>query len=376
MSRKALGVVLGVILLTLTVAVAVPTLAQVQTQDDVYAQESENGSTASECNYTELYEDVRPAVVQVSTERGQGSGFITETTNGSSFIVTNHHMLAGSSRGQGQAATSQDVPDSVDVRFSEGATRNGTVVGTDLYTDLAVVRVNDTPENAESLPLANESPPVGERVAAIGSPFGLAGTMTHGIISGVNRSMPTGTGFAIPDTIQTDAPINPGNSGGPLVTCDGEVAGVNRAGGGENIGFAISPDLMERVVPALIENGSYDNSYLGIRSVPVTPTVAETNGLNVSQGVLVVETVDGGPAEGSLQGSDDTEIVDGQRIPVGGDVIVAIDGQNVSTQEELGSYLATETSPGDEVELTVVRDGERTTVNVTLGERPDPGGRS
>jgi S1-C subfamily serine protease len=250
------------------------------------------------------------------------------------------------------------------------------VTGLLVYTDLAVYQFNAPPDEAVALSVADETPAVGERVAAVGSPFGLEGTMTHGLVSGVNRSMPTGTGFRLPDTVQTDAPINPGNSGGPLVTCDGEVVGVNRAGGGDNVGFAVSPELVQRVVPELAENGSYDNPYLGIRSVPVTPTVAEANGLNVSQGVLVFEAINGGPAEGTLQGSDRTEVVDGQQVPVGGDVIVAIDGQSVSSQEQLGSYLATETSPGDEVELTVIRDGERTAVNVTLGERPDPGGRS
>ncbi|WP_202613819.1 S1C family serine protease [Halostella pelagica] len=376
MSQKAVGVAigaLGVVFLTLAVAVAVPAFAQIPTDEDVYAQQEENATATGDCNYTQLYDETRPGVVQVMTDRGEGSGFVYEMDDGAGQIVTNEHVVTGAR--QGQAGGERSIPDTVEVKFSDGTTVTANVTGTDVYTDLAVLRVNETPESAAALSVADESPSVGERVAAIGSPFGLEGTMTHGIISGVNRSMATGTGFRIPDTLQTDAPINPGNSGGPLVTCDGDVVGVNRAGGGDNVGFAISPELVNRVVPELAENGSYANPYLGIRSVPVTPTVAEANGFNVSEGVLVYQTVEGGPADGTLQGSDDSEVVDGQEVPVGGDVIVAVAGQNVSSQEQLGSYLATEASPGDEVELTVIRDGNRTTVNVTLGERPDPGER-
>ncbi|NHN48613.1 PDZ domain-containing protein [Halostella sp. JP-L12] len=367
MSRKALGVAVAVVLLTVLGAVAVPALAELSTDERVIVQnESTNGSAT--CNYTDLYRDTSPGVVQVMTDRGQGSGFVYELDNGTAYVVTNQHVVAG---GPERTASGQPA-EQVDVRFSDGATRTGNLTGTDVYTDLAVARVDDVPESAAALPVADEGPPIGERVAAIGSPFGLEGTMTHGIISGVNRSMPTGAGFSIPDTVQTDAPINPGNSGGPLVTCEGEVVGVNRAGGGDNVGFAISPELVERVVPALIEEGNYSHPYLGIRSVPVTSTVAEANDLNASEGVMVIETTEGGPADGTLRGINGTTSVSGEEAPVGGDVIVAVDGREIASQEQLGSYLATETSPGDEIELTVIRDGDRTTVTVTLGERPAP----
>ena len=367
MSRKALGVAVLVVLLTVVGAVAVPTLAELSTEEEVIVRDESSNSSAA-CNYTDLYSNASTAVVQVTTDRGQGSGFVYELDNGTGYVVTNQHVVAS-----GPERTPEGEPaEQVDVRFSDGETREGDLTGTDVYTDLAVVRVDDAPGSATALPVADEGPPVGERVAAIGSPFGLEGTMTHGIVSGVNRSMPTGEDFRIPDTVQTDAPINPGSSGGPLVTCDGEVVGVNRAGGGDNVGFAVSPELVERVVPALIEDGNYTHPYLGIRSVPVTSTVAEANDLNASEGVMVIETTDGGPADGALQGMEGTESVSGEEVPVGGDVIVAVDGRSVASQEQLGSYLATETSPGDEVELTVVRDGNRTTVTVTLGERPAP----
>ena len=367
MSRKALGVAVAVVMLTVVGAVAVPALAELSTEQKVLVQDNSTNSTTT-CNYTELYQDASPGVVQVMTDRGQGSGFVYELDNGTGYVVTNQHVVVG---GPDRTATGETA-EQVDVRFSDGETQTGNVTDTDVYTDLAVVRVGDAPESATVLPVADEGPPVGERVAAIGSPFGLEGTMTHGIVSGVNRSMPTGAGFRIPDTVQTDAPINPGSSGGPLVTCEGDVVGVNRAGGGDNVGFAISPELVERVVPTLIEDGNYSHPYLGIRSVPVTSTVAEANDLNASEGVMVVETVGGGPADGALQAMEGTESVSGEEVPVGGDVIVAVDSRSIASQEQLGSYLATETSPGDEVELTVIRDGNRTTVTVTLGERPAP----
>ncbi|WP_121821319.1 S1C family serine protease [Halostella salina] len=372
MVRKAVWVGASVVLLTLVVAVAVPTLAQLPTEEDVYAQEDGNATTQPACQYQELYQDASPAVAQVLSDGGQGSGFVYERDDGTSYVVTNEHVVAGVGPG-GPVDGAERDPAAVDVRFADGAVRSGNVTGTDVYTDLAVVRVNDTPDGVETLPVANDSPPVGQRVAALGSPFGLEGTMTHGIVSGVNRSMPTGAGFSIPDTVQTDASINPGNSGGPLIDCDGDVVGVNRAGGGDNVGFAVSPALVERVVPELIANGSYEHPYLGVGTVPVTPAVAEANGLNESQGVLVVGTAADGPADGVLVGSNDTVTVDGQQVPVGGDVVVAVDGRAVTSQESLGSYLARETAPGDEVDLTVLRDGNRTTVNVTLGERPAPG---
>jgi len=375
MARKAVWVGIAVVVLTVLAAVAVPTLAQLPTEENVYAQEDENATQQPVCAYQELYQNASPGVVQVLSDGGQGSGFVYEIDDGTSYVVTNEHVVAGVGPSGPVTGTDRQT-DAVDVRFAGGAVRSGNVTGTDVYTDLAVVRVNDTVEGVETLPVAEESPPVGQRVAALGSPFGLEGTMTHGIVSGVNRSMPTGAGFSIPDTVQTDASINPGNSGGPLVSCEGDVVGVNRAGGGDNVGFAVSPALVQRVVPELIENGSYDQPYLGVATVPVTPSVAEANGLNTSEGVLVVGTAPGGPSDGTLVGSNDTETIDGQRVPTGGDVVVAVDGQSITSQESLGSYLAREASPGEDVELTVIRDGNRTTVNVTLGERPSPGERS
>lgn len=321
-----------------------------------------------------LYRDVIPSVVSIYVSRdgpgmGSGSGFVTDGNH----VVTNQHVVG--------ALRSGDVDD-VELRFSDGSWRTGRVVGTDVYTDLAVVHVPDLPSTARPLTIASENPRPGRQVAALGNPMGLDGSITTGIVSGANRSMPTSNGFAIPDVVQTDAAINPGNSGGPLVGVveasddlpEYEVVGVNRARQGDGIGFAVSPAIVNRVVPALVEAREYRHSYLRTRTLDVTPTVAEANGLDRPRGVLVVDVGDG--IEGDdLRGSRYTRTVRGREIPVGGDVIVGIDGNEVHTHEELMRFLITETTPGEPVEIDVLRDGGPTTLHVVLGERPQPNRR-
>ena len=316
------------------------------------------------CNYTALYDQTIDSVVSVQRGAGQGSGFVYQVSqnNATSYVVTNAHVV-------GQA-------DTVTVQFKRGETQTGTVVGTDVSSDLAVVRVNETPDYVRALDVADSEPRRGTRVAALGSPFGLEETITHGIISGLNRSMPTDRGFTIPNVIQTDAPISSGNSGGPLVTCDGDVVGVNSAGiaarSAENIGFAISSSMIQRVVPSLIRTGEFGHPTLGVSATSVTPAVAQANDLNVSQGVIVASVNEGAPAASVLQGSERLTRVDGQLVPVGGDVIVAVEGQPIATTEDLASVLLSETRPGEQVNLTIVRDGQRMNVTTTVTERPEP----
>jgi S1-C subfamily serine protease len=198
--------------------------------------------------------------------------------------------------------------------------------------------------------------------------------------------MRTSSGFAIPDVVQTDAPINPGNSGGPLVAlvvddtagADGtadsayEVVGVNRARQGDNIGFAVSPVIVSRVVPSLVEEGRYPHSYLRTRTLDVTPTIAAANDLDEPRGVLVVDVATGPAAGDRLRRSTETRTLHGQRIPVGGDVIVGVDGHEIHSHEELMRYLITETRPHEPIEVDVVRDGTPRTLEVVLDERPAP----
>ncbi|MFQ3295701.1 MAG: serine protease Do [Natrialbaceae archaeon] len=308
--------------------------------------------TNSESVYTRVYRETIGSVVLVETDSGQGTGFVFDE----SHVVTNAHVV-------GRA-------NSVEIRFREGEWRTGEVVGTDPYSDLAVIQVSERPDYASPIRLVEVEPAVGQEVVVIGNPFGLSGTLTAGIVSGVNRSIDGPTGFSIPDAIQTDAAVNPGNSGGPIVSLDGDVIAVINSGGGDNVAFGISAPLVRRVAPALIEEGEFEHSYMGVTLTTVTPPIARTNDLENAQGIMVVEVLDGEPSDGVLQGNDDTAFVDGQRVPVGGDVILAMDDVTLSTVEELSSFLALQTSPGDEIEITVVRDGERQTVLLELGRRP------
>lgn len=320
----------------------------------------------TQTNYTHLYRQTIDSVVSIrsvgqSRQGSLGSGFIYRLTDGTGYIVTNAHVVSGVT--------------TVGVKFQrQGAWRTGTVTGRDVYTDLAVIKVTDPPSFAEALPLATQEPTPGQKVVALGNPYGLTGTITNGLVSAINRTMPSRTGFPIPDTIQTGAPINPGNSGGPLVSLQGKVLGVNRATrqGAENIGFAISADIVRQVVPVLINQSEYNHAYLGARTKSVTQPLATANDLSTARGVFVLAVQDGSPADGVLQPATGTERIRGGQVPVGGDVIVEIENVTVSSRQALQSYLMLHTRPGETVSLTIIRDGSRRTVQVTLGTRPSP----
>ncbi|MFQ3319153.1 MAG: serine protease Do [Natronomonas sp.] len=302
--------------------------------------------------YTAAYDATIDSVAFVRSADGSGSGFAF-----GDYIVTNQHVVAGA--------------DQVEVRFRQGEWRTAGVTATDVYADLAVLSTNP-PDYARPLQFVDRIPPVGSEVLALGSPFGLESSVSTGIISGKNRALPSPTGFSIPNTVQTDAGLDPGNSGGPLVTLDGEVTGVAVASAGTSIGFAVSPLLARRVLPELIETGSYDHPYLGISLLSVTPTIAEANGLSEVRGVLVVDVLDEGPENQTLRGSDGETVVDGRRVPTGGDVLIELAGTTINSNTELGTTLALELSPGDRVGATVIRDGERREIQVPIGSRPGP----
>jgi len=306
---------------------------------------------------TEVYREVIDSVAAVNMEGGRGSGG-TGWMYDENHLVTNEHVVAAG-----------EVPF---VRYDDVGWREASLVGADRFSDLAVLKVPDAPDSATPLSVVDREPPVGTRVAAVGNPFRLTGSFTTGVISGRDRNIDTpGRNFSIADGIQTDTAINPGNSGGPLVTVDGEVVGVVVAGQGDNIGFAISAAMVERVVPALIENGEYEHSYLGVFLRDVTPRLIEANDLPVTWGVYLTDILDTGPSAGVLQGAESQTVVRGAQAPVGGDVIVRMDDWTIQNRERLSAFLALETSPGDTIEIEVVRDGERQTVDVTLGARED-----
>lgn len=314
-------------------------------------------------NHTELYENTIPSVVSIysvddeSNWSSQGSGFVYDEDG---HIVTNEHVVRDESV--------------LYIQYSTGEWSTAELVGADVYTDLAVLEPDEQPEDVDPLPMTTRVPKPGESVIALGSPHDLAGTITSGIVSGVERSMRTENNFVIPDSIQTDAGLNPGNSGGPLVGSDGRVIGVNRAKQGDNIGFAVSSRLTVRVTESLIKDGQHDHSYVGIEGIGLTPQIAEANEYaGGTHGVMVTGVQSGTPADGVLRGADGEVVHDttGQTVPNGGDVIVAVDDVEVRKNEDLSSYLMRETAPGEEVELTVLRDGEEITLVLELGHRPE-----
>ncbi len=320
-----------------------------------------SGGQSSESVYTAVYEDVADAVasIRVYYDTGgasQGSGFLMDQ----SHLVTNQHVV--------------DSASSVFVRFDGTDWRAVEVVGEDIYSDLAVLRIEARPPDTDSLAFVDQPPEIGTQVVAIGNPFGLSGSVSEGIVSGVNRTLQSANNFSIAAGIQTDAAVNPGNSGGPLVNLDGEVVGVINSGGGDNVGFAISAQLARRVLPALVEDGSYDHPYMGVSLRSVSPLVARANDLDDASGVYIDEVLPGGPSDGVLQGSTGSTTIDGVTVDTGGDIVRQLDGVPIQTRQELATHLALETSPGDTMAVTVQRDGQEQTVDLRVGTRPDPRG--
>ena len=315
---------------------------------------------SDEDRFVALYEAVRDSVLELrvvvpDSPFGEGGGagfFIDEET-----VLTNAHVVRD-----------RDI---VDVRYADDSWTEGTVLATDIHSDLAVIEVAEGYQAATPLTLAEGFPQVGEEAMAIGSPLGFSASATTGIISGVNRSLPTATNFSIPAAIQTDAGVNPGNSGGPLVDLDGTVLGIIFAGAGRNIGFAISAPMANRVIPDLRAGESFDHSYLGAQLTDVSPRLAGANDLPEARGVYVDATVPDSPAAGILNGSTDQTVVDDQQVPIGGDVILAMDDEPIPHLDALSGYLALETDPGDIIELTIYRDDTEQTVDLELGVRPE-----
>lgn len=330
-----------------------------------------------------VYERVSPSVVNIEVvletphdsfmvSEASGSGFVFDREG---HIITNSHVVEGVR--------------SIAITFSDGFVAEAELVGKDAYSDLAVVRVDVPPERLLPVTFADsDAVRVGQRAIAIGNPFGLASSMTTGIISAVGRQLPpaetdsaTGVGFQNPSIIQVDAPINPGNSGGPLLNSAGEVIGVNTAirtdtGVFEGVGFAVPSNTVQRVVPDLIDDGAVSYAWIGITSQSsdegfTVAALADPLALPVSSGVLISSVQPGSPAGAAgLKGGGREVVVRDRPICAGGDIIIAIDDVPIYSMDSLSAYLIVHTRPGDTVQVRIVRGGDTFDVPVTLETRP------
>lgn len=313
--------------------------------------------------FIELYNKTRNSVVLIETDTGTGSGWVYDKQG---HIITNNHVVEGAAN--------------IQVTFQSGTVLPAKLIGRDPYSDMAVIKVKPLEGLLHPMDVGVSSELlVGEMVIAIGNPFGLANTMTTGIVSATGRQMSTVNNYAIVDVIQTDAAINPGNSGGPLLNLKGEVVGMNTAiisntNDFSGIGFAIPSDTITREVETLIESGVYEHPWLGISGLNLVPGLSEAIGLdNNTKGTLVVEIVEGGPAEdaGIVPGSERVTI-GGFPYEIGGDIIIGVDGTTMESFYELQVYLTRNAKPGTMVTMTIIRDGEVMDIPFTLGVRPPP----
>lgn len=369
--------------------------AQIQSSNDVAIMGADEGSNNNNNNssltFKELFARAKDSVVQV-TVRGTPLAFVNNSAFaiGSGFvfdrqghIVTNNHVIYGGTN--------------VTVTFSNGTIYTAEVVGADMFSDIAVLKVVTKEEETAQgvskgfipLQLGNSSMlAIGDEVAAIGNPFGLTGSMTTGVVSGLGRLIPIQTtnitttpearAFSIPNIIQTDAAINPGNSGGPLLNMNGEVVGLNTAilSSGQffsGIGFSIPSDTLRIIVPALIANGTYLHPWVGVAGTDITPEIALALGLEEARGFLVTDITPGSPADKSgIRGGDMpiTNITGFEELRLGGDIIMNVDDQRVNKTDDLLSYIETNKQVGDTVTMTILRDGNLIEIDLVLGSRP------
>ena len=328
-------------------------------------------STKKSLTLVELFEKSESGVVRIDVdninsfqEAGTtlGSGFVFDD---SGHIITNAHVIDGASN--------------ITITFLDGSQYHAQMIGSDKFTDIAVIKVAEKPRYLHPLQIGDSSTlKVGEQVAAIGNPFGLSGSMTSGIVSQIGRLLPSqDTGFSIPNVIQTDAAINPGNSGGPLLNMNGQVMGINTAiqsgtGQSAGIGFAVPSNTILKVVPVLIEEGKYSHPWIGISGKDIDPELAKIRDLDQAKGFLIITVVPGSPAEiAGLNGVTEIKIINNKEYPADGDIIISVDSKEVRKISDILIHLQEEKSIGDEMILGVLRDGELMHIILTLIERPD-----
>ena len=331
---------------------------------------------SSALSYTEIYEKIKDSVVVVKgkvvkhtlfgEEYGevQGSGFVYNYS-GIIVIITNNHVVEGAFN--------------LTVSFLNGDTYSAEIIGRDPYSDLAVLSTDAPAFELKPAVIASSSTlRVGQPVVAVGSPFGLAGSITTGVVSQLGRSISESAtgGYLIADVIQISAPINPGNSGGPLLNMFGEVVGITTAiiRDSQGVGFAIPSDTIIRELPYLIKGEEYPHPWLGVEGIDMNFDLAKAMNLNVTYGWLIVEVLPNSPAaKAGLRGGTQTALINGLQVKIGGDVIVKINGTRIRNGDDLSTYLERNTRPGQTVQITVIRSGRMVDVALELGVRPSPG---
>lgn len=343
-------------------------------QSQVASLQQGNGSAIPPQGMDQLYKQVKDSIVTVKGLIGEtnifgqttysevlGSGFVVNLT-GAPLVVTNFHVVDGMVNGS--------------VAFTTGEAFPFQVLGTDKYSDLAVLSVQAPSDFLKPLQVvSSQTLSVGDTVVAIGNPYGLQSSMTTGIVSQLGRAIQTETAgnYLIANVIQISTPINPGNSGGPLIDDMGRVVGITTAllSGSQNIGFAIPSDSILREIQVLVSTGTFTHSYLGMTGFTVDYTTAQAAGLGYTYGVLVQTVVGSGPAENAgMLGGSTTISIAGTTVRVGGDQIIQIGSQRIKTMEDLSSYLDANTVPGQAAVFTVIRNGAPLSLSVTLGARP------
>ena len=345
------------------------TTLEIQNQIDEINELILTNSESKILSLTDIFEKAEPGVVRVNTQRNQtindvggvGSGFVFDKRG---HIITNAHVINDSTK--------------TIVTFLDGRSYNAEIIGIDEYTDIGVIKVNADFKLLQPLSLGDSSNlKVGEPITAIGNPFGLSGSMTSGIISQMGRLLPSGSGYSIPDVIQTDAAINPGNSGGPLLNMRGDIVGINTAiqsttGEFTGVGFAIPSQTVAKIVPTLISEGEYNHPWIGISGRDIDPDMAKVLELKDALGFLVITVVEDSPAwDAGLIGSDKTIEVEGREYSIGGDIITAVDGIDVRKIDDILIHLQRVKTVGDEMDLEILRDNRTTNVTIVLQERPN-----
>ena len=406
--------VLALLMAMMIIIIASLTPLQALAQSDATTT---NSSSSVDLTFKDLFARVNSSVVQITSSgipsytlptppppdggdgTAIGSGFVIDREG---HVATNNHVIANARN--------------VSVAFSDGSVYTAKVIGSDPFSDSAVLELqNVTAEKLVPLPLGNSSNlAVGDEVAAIGSPFGLAGSMSTGVVSGLGRLIPSLAAppgnnnnnndtnnndnittiigaFSLPNIIQTDTAINPGNSGGPLLDLKGEVIGMNTAilsesGATSGVGFAVPSDTLRVILPALIANGSYVHPWIGVSGTDVTPEIALELGLKEARGFLVIDIVMGSPAERAgirggdmpvatgaipgFQGGQGPTTTSNNLLQLGGDIILGVDNQTVNKIDDLLSYIESNKKAGDTVTFMVLRDGEMMPIDLVLGARP------